>query len=294
MADESGTVGALPATQGTRFTITFANVPANVSVYVPLTVTAAMSGGITAAVTLVNSATGAFAAAPDAMAKNEPPPPAIGLGAVAIANGTGTAVYEVTTDNQGAVDTFPVNVYLASGAGVVPAPSGAITATVSLAPIGAAADYPSFVSGSSTTTVSGSTFTACSTTLLFPFVTNQLGFDTGLAIANTSTDLLGVNKGVAIDSVNAQSGTCLLTFFGANAPAAGVTTSIVATGTAWTGAASTLAPGFQGYTIAQCNFQYAHGFAYVVYNLTQNNGAAMGYLGLVINGNRAATEALEN
>jgi hypothetical protein len=238
---------------------------------------------------LVTSATGAYAAAPDSAAKNEPFP----LGAVTIANGTGTAVYEVTTDNQGAVDTFPVNVYLAAGAGVVTVPSGAITATVSFAPIGST-DVPNFVSGSSTTTVNGSTFTACSTTLLFPFVTNQLGFDTGLAIANTSTDLLGTNKGVAVDSVNAQSGTCSLTFFGAAAPAAPVVTSNVATGTAWTGAASTLAPGFQGYVIAQCNFQYGHGFAYVVYNLTQNNGAAMGYLGLVINGARSAPEGLEN
>ena len=28
----------------------------------------------------------------------------------------------------------------------------------------------------------------CTTTLLFPFVTNQAGFDTGIAITNTSAD----------------------------------------------------------------------------------------------------------
>jgi len=38
--------------------------------------------------------------------------------------------------------------------------------------------------------------------------------------------------------------------------------------------------------IASCNFLYGHGFAYVVYNLTQNNGAAMGYLADVLNSDR--------
>jgi hypothetical protein len=40
--------------------------------------------------------------------------------------------------------------------------------------------------------------------------------------------------------------------------------------------------------IANCNFLYAHGFAYVVYNLTQNNGAAMGYLADVLPSGRTS------
>ncbi len=174
---------------------------------------------------------------------------------------------------------------LTAGGAAVTAPSSAITATVSFAPIGSASSVPNFVSGSSTATVNGASFSACTTTLLFPFVTNQLGFDTGLAIANTSSDLL---NGGTKSTAAAQSGTCALTFFGNTAPAA-VTTATITTGTDYAAAASSVAPGFQGYMIANCNFLYAHGFAYVVYNLTQNNGAAMGYLADVINADRKQT-----
>jgi hypothetical protein len=271
------------ATSGTRFQVTFNNVPAGVTVYVPLT--AGNSGGT---ITLTSSATGAFSAvagstangAPGAGAGNQP-----GNGtyaAVTLSNGSGTVVYEETANNPGAVESFTLPTYLSAGAAAVTAPSSAITATVSLAPIGASSNVPNFVSGSSTATVNGSAFTACTTTLLFPFVTNQLGFDTGLAISNTSSDLLnGGTKSVAA----AQSGTCALTFFGNTAPAA-VTTATVAAGTSYAAAASSVAPGFQGYMIASCNFLYAHGFAYVVYNLTQNNGAAMSYLADAITSDR--------
>ena len=42
----------------------------------------------------------------------------------------------------------------------------------------------------------------CTTTLLFPFVTNQLGFNTGIAITNTSEG----------------SGSCTISYHGADAP----------------------------------------------------------------------------
>jgi hypothetical protein len=45
--------------------------------------------------------------------------------------------------------------------------------------------------------------------------------------------------------------------------------------------ASTTVPGFQGYMIAVCQFQYAHGFAFVS-DLGARN-LAMGYLALVMN-----------
>jgi hypothetical protein len=283
------------ATSGTRVKVVFNNVPANVTVYVPLVINA--TGPSTGTMTLTSSETGAYSAVTASSASGAP----AGSAAVSLSSGSGSAVYEYTGNaadkpNPGANDAtqeaYKVPVYLVASSGAVPAPAGAITATVSFAPIGASSNVPNFVSGSSTTTVNGSNFTACNTTLLFPFVTNQLGFDTGIAISNTSSDLLALKNGAPINSVNAQSGTCSLNFFGDNAPADAVVTSSVATGKTYAAAASTLAPGFQGYAIAVCNFQYAHGFAYVVYNLTQNNGAAMGYLPLVINGTRAATETL--
>lgn len=109
-----------------------------------------------------------------------------------------------------------------------------------------------------------------STNLLFSLVTNQGGFDTGIAIANTTADPFGTTP---------QNGTCTLTFFGANAPAPLTTPEIVA-GTAHTLVASSSAPNFQGYVIAECNFPLAHGFAFVSDFGAQN--VAMASLALVI------------
>jgi hypothetical protein len=127
---------------------------------------------------------------------------------------------------------------------------------------------PRFIDTSTATNVVA--VTICRTNLLFPFVTNQSGFDTGLAISNTSTDPFGTA---------AQQGPCTLNFYGANAPAA-VTTASIASGTTYTNLASLAAPNFQGYMIAVCNFQYAHGFAFVS-DLGARN-LAMGYLALII------------
>jgi hypothetical protein len=279
------------ATSGTRVQITFNNIPANVTIYVPLTVT--NNGGT---ITLTSSATGAFSAVAGSTSNGAPGATAGNNGgngsaaALSVSNGSATAVYEETTNAPGAVETYIVPVFLTAGGAAVAAPSGAITATVSFAPVGASSNVPNFVSGSSTATVNGASFSACSTTLLFPFVTNQLGFDTGIAISNTSTDLL---NGGTKSTAAAQSGTCSLTFFGNTAPTAAVVTPTITTGTSYAAAASTLAPGFQGYAIASCNFLYGHGFAYVVYNLTQNNGAAMGYLADVLNSDRKSTVAAD-
>jgi len=278
------------ATSGTRIQVTFNNIPAGVTIYAPLVLN--NNGGT---MTLTTSATGAFSAVAGSTANGAPGATAGNNGGNAsaalltVTNGSATAVYEETVNAQGAVETYIMPVFLAAGGAAVTAPSSAITATVSFAPIGASSNVPNFVSGSSTGTVNGAAFSACSTTLLFPFVTNQLGFDTGIAIANTSSDLL--NGGTKSNAAN-QSGTCSLTFFGNTAPAA-VTTASIASGTDYAAAASSIAPGFQGYMIASCNFLYGHGFAYVVYNLTQNNGAAMGYLANVIEADRKSVVGAE-
>jgi hypothetical protein len=281
------------ATSGTRIQIVFNNIPTNVTLYVPLSL--ASTGGSGGTMTLISSATAAYSAVTGSTANGAPGATAgnnagTGIaGALTVSNGSATAIYEETINAPGAVETYIAPVFLAAGGAAVTAPASAITATVSFGPIGASSNIPNFVSGSSTATINGAAFSACSTTMLFPFVTNQLGFDTGIAIANTSSDLL--NGGTKTTAAN-QSGTCSLTFFGASAPAA-VTTASVAAGTVYAAAASGVAPGFQGYMIASCNFLYGHGFAYVVYNLTQSSGAAMGYLADVINADRKSTVAAE-
>lgn len=294
------TPAANTATSGTRVQIVFNNIPANVNLYVPLVIHD--QGGSAGTMTLTASATGALSAvagstangAPGASANNTSVSGGSTFGLLTASSGSATAVYEETTNAFGSVENYVVPVGVQVGAAVVPAPASAITATVSFGPIGATSNVPNFVSGSSTATKNGNAFTACTTTLLFPFVTNQLGFDTGLAIANTSNDLLATKNGSPVSQAVNQSGTCQLNFFGSSAPTTPYTSSSIASGSTFTSAASTLAPGFQGYVTAVCNFQYAHAFAYVVYNLTQSNGAAMGYLGLVIPGSRSAAESLNN
>ena len=111
----------------------------------------------------------------------------------------------------------------------------------------------------------------CRTILLYPYVTNIQGFDTGLAIANTSTDPFGTGP---------QAGSCSLNWYqGATNPPV-INTGSIASGTVYTTLTSTAVPGFNGYMIAICNFQFAHGFAFVS-DLGARN-LAMGYLALVI------------
>jgi len=111
-----------------------------------------------------------------------------------------------------------------------------------------------------TSTGSSSFFTInlCETTLLFPYITTQTGFDTGIVIANTTTDPFKTTN---------QQGTCTLNWYqGSNNPAATVT-PVIATGTIYVNNASATGlagQNFNGYMIATCNFQLAHGVAEVM------------------------------
>ena len=100
--------------------------------------------------------------------------------------------------------------------------------------------------------------TNATTALLFPFVTNGIGVDTEITISNTSQDPFGSTPG---------SGTCILYYYGSNAPASPQTTVTIAAGqqivfdvsSGGSGAAG--AGGFQGYIVANCGFPLAAGFA---------------------------------
>ena len=117
----------------------------------------------------------------------------------------------------------------------------------------------------------------CTTTLLFPWVTNQSNFDTGFAISNTSADWLGTTP---------QSGICTIHWHGTDAggatfadtPSAG----IIAAGDQFIFLTSTWAPGFQGYVIVVCEFQFAHGFAFLTDGFGGVTTLAQGYLGLIL------------
>ncbi len=120
------------------------------------------------------------------------------------------------------------------------------------------------------------TVNKCTTNLLFPFLTNApgVGFDSGLAISNTSADPYGTDP---------QQGTITLYFWGLNAPPP-VTTASVAAGEHYAASLSTIAPGFQGYVIAIAQFQYGHGFAFITgrYNSGSVFDVAEGYIANII------------
>src|SRR6185437_11801431 len=160
----------------------------NVKVYVPLVVDSDTANH-TGELTQIVSATAASGSSNNTKAAGTSAPLTT-LGAVTVANGTGTAYYEVTTGTAaGLIENFPVTVSFGSTGGAVAAQAAAVQATVSFAPIGAGANkVPNFVNGGSSATVTGSTYSPCATYLLFPYVTNAAGFETGIAISNTSLD----------------------------------------------------------------------------------------------------------
>jgi len=214
----------------------------------------------------------------------------VNIVAVPITAGTGTAVWEVVNTNPNTNETFVFGVYLtfvAATASNSPAP-GTSTVNLSFAPTatspGAASTsvtIPRFTPSSATAS-NIFNINICRTVLLYPYVTNQQGFDTGITVANTSND-------APVFSTGAQSGKCTFNFYGGTtlapltAPPAFTTPNTIAAGTVFADGLSdpAFAPGFQGYIIAVCNFQFAHGFAFIN-NPSQLNNVAMGYLALVI------------
>jgi hypothetical protein len=187
-------------------------------------------------------------------------------------------IYTVTASSTGTYESFtiPITVNFTGQP-----PLGTITVTASLFPGGGntpvATNVPRFTTAGAGT---GSlNIQPCETRLLFPFLTSEGGFDTGVAIANTSKDPFSTPN---------QSGACTLHFYRASdgsaltpqtsnvVPAGG---HLVFTLSGGGGGISAL-PNYTGYMIARCNFQYAHGYAFI-----SDLGAsklAQGYLALVL------------
>ena len=259
---------------GTRLKAVFNNVPNGVNLFVDRTATA--NGGADRA-DLTASETGGFVGVAATSGS-----PASGTSTqLTVTNGSATAVWEVL-DSQAtsfAVLNFRVWATFTASPGTNSPALGVATVNGSYAPTSTVTTaspgpIPRFADTSSATNVF--TIVPCVTTLLFPYVTSAFGFDTGLAISNTSLDS-------GVFNTSPQSGSCTLNWYGASFT--GVTpTAVVNAGTTFTTLASTtlsnVTGGFTGYMIAQCRFQYAHGFAFVS-DLGARN-LAMGYLALII------------
>jgi hypothetical protein len=210
-------------------------------------------------------------------------------------SGNGSVVYKVCDNDPNSRETIAIPLLVSWVVGDTP-DVGAASVTISYYPLGGSDQSnlldpePRFVDTASSPD-EFLTVTKCVTTLLFPFVTNQSGFDTGLAISNTSEDW-------GLSGIDGQDGACEVHYIGTdtsdNTPEVDVTTSDVLAGEqlVWllsAGGSHGLvgAPDFQGYVLAACDFQYAHGYAFITDGFGGGIPAlAQGYLALVIPANR--------
>jgi hypothetical protein len=220
----------------------------------------------------------------------------IGYAQVAISGNAGTATWEIVQDafnNTGSVE-FDIYVDFTpnSAAGIPGLGTGSVAGSygpLSTAAVAISDDLqPRFEDRSEDMVFM--TINSCATNLLWPYVTNQAGFDTGMVISNTSMDPFGTAT---------QEGKCTINYYGNSAggnPPAPDTTPLVGAGgyAVWTLSSGggvkpygksiegviNSAPGFEGYVIAQCLFQYAHGYAFI-----SDLGAqklAQGYIALIM------------
>lgn len=300
----TGLAGAGRADFGTRFKVLFSSINNGVTITVPVTLSYCNSaavcpgvpGGLTYPTSVANIGAptdgGLFA---QLVTSEAGPYVAATSGTiVADSSGNGTAVYEVlqanTSDLSEKLTVWFDITYVSNPGSNIPA-LGTSNVDASFAPVSTihtaapnTVPIPRFIA--SPASAAHFTINKCATHLLFPFVTSQAGFDTGLAISNTSQDPY---------TTSTQVGSCTLHWYqGDNNPAdtvmpsanipcpvpTGGDSASINPGTTCTTTALTAVSTFQGYVIADCQFQYAHGFAFVT--KVGATDIAMGYLALVI------------
>jgi len=302
--------------QGTRLAITLGNLnTAGVTYYLPKLIDGVNGFGTNVVLTAYTGATGSTPPTATAQAVGNAGGVASTNGTLAFgtsgsnaayaitvgAGGTATVYYGVTTSSTTLTESFtlPILYTVASPAAVTSFVTGATTASISL--VGATAPVYPQVSANQTAYASAAPATgnstsqgvlgSCSTTLLFPYLTNTSGFDTGVVIANASTGVAGIS---------AAAGSCNVTFYGTGgtggataATAATYNTGSVASMTSANFAVSTVNAGFSGYGVAVCNFTGAHGYAFIY--TSGFGGLASDYLAPILSsGGTAYTGAFSN
>lgn len=307
------------ANTGTRLIARFKNIPAYVKIFVTVaahpnatsstvsavlvSVTDPTGTGGTATFPLTGTGTAKCASGSDTGSKSILEVPLFG--------GAGAATWEITSASSAAVEKVAFGVvvaYASDPANNKPALNVGSPGTVegNFAPISsddkmsAVSPIPRFADLPITKNLIE--ISPCVTNLLFPFVTARGGFDTGIAISNTTADnAKGWPGGPTSDlpyNSRKTNGPCTLYYWGDKEDGTSLAAPVQKSGvinagkqlvfTLFAGGGGIDAtPGFQGYIIATCEFHLAHGFVFI-----SDLGAqklAMGYLPLVItrsNGSR--------
>jgi len=325
--------GAGIATQGTRLAVQLTSIPAGSIVLAPTEVflsnsetaiTGAPSGVMVLTTTDANGA-GAYTA-PSSISPNT---------LVAIPS-TGLIVYEILFADPFSIETatVPIEVaYTSNLAQNLPAPGTTAQAAGGFAPFYTRGNSPAPQNPSATlpiprfipsvTAANLYSVSKCACDILFPYVASAGGYDTGIAIANTSFDPgkafgfgatpqqggvqfwyygTGANNGAppGTQCTNVASpGTCPspATGTGNVVPAGQVLTYVLSSGSATWGL-DNRAAGFVGYIISQAQFQWCHAFAFIgaLGAGPTAQQISEGYLGLILDpgGLQRTTQASEN
>ena len=208
----------------------------------------------------------------------------------AVSEGGARVVYEVLSDDPSQVEDCHVPVLFETDSGR--AANARATVTAGLAPrsgVFVASDeapLPRFAAA-----LAGEAarvdFAGCSTTLMFPFVSNQAGFTTGVVITHGSQQAL---TGI----VDEQAGSCDLHYYGSTAEGEGVLLvqhstpidpgeQLVFTLSGGNPARNILGTDqFQGYLIATCGYPHARGYVFISDGFGGIADLAMGYLAPVV------------
>ena len=264
------------ADSGTILRAVFSNIPTGARVYVS---TRELATGSTVDATNTPTTKARLTGSPGALFTAVAPDNQLD-GGLKLVPPSGEVSWEVLETDVAAAESVAFAVVIAYGSGTQPAaatvnvnggfgPQSTVSIGTGLDPIPRFAGF--------TGPVPLIAINACRTSLLFQFITNQAGFDTGVSVSNTSRDTL---------STAAQNGRCTATFFptpfNANTQAQfpPLASPALNGGEQWTFTVSGARPGFQGYMMVNCDFQFAHGYAFISDFGSKN--LAQGYQALVV------------
>ena len=199
--------------------------------------------------------------------------------------------FETTMVDAGTAESVDIKFKFWSK-GPVPPGSLCITANLAKDPTTPATAVPLFKAEMELKTpLSVVCFADCKTVLLYPYLVDDFGYGSGIAVSNTTMDPFVGDPVYGKGSAVPQSGPCTFYLYGtppgATYPSAPLTATFTSPtiGTGQTYAfdmSAKLMGGVAGYVIGVCDFQNAHGYALITFHLMGTDGIAANYLADVL------------